>query len=179
MAPYEKEAFKYCMVCGNEFETVSIIEKHCPKCNYRYFISAKPSSSALIFNSKNELLMIKRGRDPHKGTWDIPAGFSDDFETLEDTLVREMKEEINYTVKSIEYFKSYVGDYEYKGIIKRYLSACFIINMSDEDALNIKAGDDAEEIKWVPLDKIDYSEIGFETVKQRIEDYTQHLTSKI
>lgn len=172
MAPYEKEAFKFCMVCGSNFETVSNIEKYCSKCGYRYFISTKPSSSALVFNSKNELLLTKRSRDPYKGMWGIPAGFNDDEETFEEALIREAKEEINLDVKDYTYFKSFVGDYEYKGVIKKFISACFIIKVDDTEAANLKPGDDVAEFKWVPLAQIDYEEIGFPSVKERIKDYS-------
>ncbi|MBI2572640.1 NUDIX domain-containing protein [Candidatus Woesearchaeota archaeon] len=175
---YERDAFKFCMVCGSDFETVSNVVKQCTHCAYRYYIASKPSASALIFNSKYELLLIKRARDPCKGTWDVPAGFADDIETLEDALKREMKEEANLDVKKFTYFKSYVGDYDYKGVIKRYLSACFIIHVSDRDLKTITAGDDAAELKWVALDKINFDELSFPATKQRIKDYIQFLKIK-
>lgn len=178
MSPYEKDAFKYCMLCGDEFDTVSNIEKHCPGCNYRYFISASPSACGLVLNTRNEILLIKRGRDPFKGSWDMPAGFSDELETFEDTLSREMNEEINLEVKNYQYFTSIAGDYDYNGVIKRCLSACYIINVSDEEIQNIRAGDDAEEVQWFSLENFDYNLIGFPQVKQILKKLVDYLDNK-
>ncbi len=45
-------------------------------------------------NGKMEgIVLVKRGRDPFKGQWALPGGFQDWDETLEQTAMREAKEE--------------------------------------------------------------------------------------
>ncbi len=169
MSPFEKEAFKFCPVCGGEFRTNSDIEKECTKCGYVYFIAAKPSAGGVVINELNQVLLIRRKRNPFKGTLDIPAGFCDGTETLEEALKREMKEEIGLDVKNYRYFKSYVGDYDFKGVIKRYLCAVFIVRVNSETD-RIDAGDDAESLKFYDLTEIQEDEIKFESTKQVLND---------
>jgi|GEM_PF-6872077 len=71
----EKDVFQYCMICRSDFQDNSDIEKECTTCGYVYFIAPKPSAGAIIFNSKNEVLLIRRVSSPFKGSLDIPAGF--------------------------------------------------------------------------------------------------------
>ena len=169
MNPHEKEAFKFCMVCGGEFKTNSDIEKECTKCGYIYFIASKPCAGGLVINEKKEVLLIKRKRNPFKGSLDIPAGFADGSETLEEALKREMMEEVGLEVNNYKYFKSAVGDYDYKGIIKKYLCAFFIIKVNSQD-YKMMAGDDAESCRFYNINEIDMHEIKFETTRRIIED---------
>jgi catechol 2,3-dioxygenase len=56
---------------------------------------------ALIFNDEGKLLMAKRGPAARneRGKWEIPGGAIEFGETLEQGLKREIKEELNITIK--------------------------------------------------------------------------------
>lgn len=41
----------------------------------------------------DEVLLIRRGREPRKGQWSIPGGKVERFEFLKDTALRELREE--------------------------------------------------------------------------------------
>lgn len=41
----------------------------------------------------DEVLLIRRGREPRKGQWSIPGGKVERFESLKDTALRELREE--------------------------------------------------------------------------------------
>jgi len=57
------------------------------------------AAGGLVFNDKNELLMIFR-----RGKWDLPKGKLDEGEDIEDCAVREVKEETGLENVSIENF---------------------------------------------------------------------------
>jgi NAD+ diphosphatase len=177
MSPYEKDAFQFCPVCGGKFQTNSVIEKQCTNCGYIYFIAAKPAAGALVIDESGAMLLIRRNRNPYKDTLDIPAGFSDDMETLEDTLKREMMEEVGLNTDEVkcEFFKSFIGDYDYKGVTKRFLSAIYIIRIDDSTKATLNPGSDASEIVFIKPEEMNMDEIGFPEVKKLIKDYQAYL----
>ena len=52
------------------------------------------------------LLLIERKNDPGKGLYDLPGGFVDYGETLEQGMKRELKEEIGIAPKNLKYYSS-------------------------------------------------------------------------
>ena len=61
---------------------------------------------AFILNSKGELLVEKRKREPAKGMYDLPGGFADMRETAEQGVRREVLEETGLTVNHVQYMFS-------------------------------------------------------------------------
>jgi len=51
---------------------------------------------------EGRVLLIKRGKEPLRGRWVVPGGTVEVGETLEQALVREVREETGLTVRPIE-----------------------------------------------------------------------------
>jgi 8-oxo-dGTP diphosphatase len=47
----------------------------------------------VVFNEREEILLIKRGKPPHYGRWMVPGGTLEWGETLEQAAIREVREE--------------------------------------------------------------------------------------
>ncbi len=70
---------------------------------------------ALIENENGEIFACKRGNDkPLADKWEFPGGKVEEGESHEETIIREIKEELNSTIKPIEYIGE--SNYEYKDI---------------------------------------------------------------
>jgi ADP-ribose pyrophosphatase len=54
---------------------------------------------AVVFNDRDEILLIKRGKAPHYGRWMIPGGTLEWGETLEQAAVREVREETGIEIE--------------------------------------------------------------------------------
>jgi len=52
----------------------------------------------IVFNDKNQILICKKGQ----GDWQIPGGHPEKSETINQTLEREMLEEVDITVTDIQ-----------------------------------------------------------------------------
>src|SRR3989344_168461 len=59
------------------------------------------SIDALIIQD-NKLLLIERALNPYKGFWALPGGHVDWNETVEEAVEREVKEETNLIVISLQ-----------------------------------------------------------------------------
>jgi ADP-ribose pyrophosphatase YjhB (NUDIX family) len=51
---------------------------------------------------KRKIILIKKGRGPYKGRWDLPGGKIDFGESPEETLEREILEETGLKLKSVK-----------------------------------------------------------------------------
>ncbi len=70
---------------------------------------------ALIFNENDEVFICKRG--PNRalcGFWEFPGGKVEEKETYEETIVREIKEELKGDIQPIEYIGE--SSYEYHNL---------------------------------------------------------------
>lgn len=62
------DKFQFCPVCGsNHFEINNIKSKKCKDCGFSYYLNPSSATVALILNSKEELLAVRRKKDPAKG----------------------------------------------------------------------------------------------------------------
>lgn len=86
------DKFQFCPVCGsNHFEINNIKSKKCKDCGFSYYLNPSSATVALILNSKEELLAVRRKKAPAKGALDLPGGFVDMDETGEEGMAREVK----------------------------------------------------------------------------------------
>lgn len=99
----------------------------------------------------DEILLIRRGRDPFKGSWALPGGFVDVGETTEDACLRELVEETG--LKGI--VVGLLGVYSDPERDPRHhtVSVVYVCGVGGIMP-GIEAGDDAEEARWFPLDAL-------------------------
>ena len=85
------------------------------------------TSTALVFYPDNKILLIKRNTIPFKGYWALPGGRIDPGETVDQTIVREVKEETGLEVTIVRK----VGEYVEKGVKDdvdyEYYPTCFVV----------------------------------------------------
>jgi NAD+ diphosphatase len=96
---------QFCGRCG----TPTQIKNHerareCPNCGQVHYPRIAPAIMALIRRGREFLL----ARSPHfaPGMYSALAGFVEPGETLEQTLVREVREEVGIEVANVRYFAS-------------------------------------------------------------------------
>ena len=76
----------------------------CPKCRFTSYPPVSPAIMILITHG-NKLLLARKQAFP-AGRYSALAGFCEPGETLEDTVIRETREEVGVEVKNIRYFGS-------------------------------------------------------------------------
>jgi len=100
----------------------------------------------------NKILLVKRATVVFKGYWALPGGRVDAGETVEQAVVREVKEETGLHVKTVrkigEYHESGVQD----GIEYDYYPACFLVKPVGGNIKRQKT--EIEEIRMVDLKEI-------------------------
>lgn len=96
---------KFCGKCGTP--TVQKKDERallCPACNTILFPTISPAIIVAIL-SKNKILLARNVNFP-EAYYSLVAGYVDVGESIEETIVREVKEEVGLTIKNIRYYKS-------------------------------------------------------------------------
>ncbi len=75
----------------------------CPECGYVVFRNPVPGVGVLV-EMEGGVVLIRRGHEPKKGQWALPAGFIEADESIEEAAIRECKEETNLDVDLVEMF---------------------------------------------------------------------------
>ncbi len=78
--------------------------KRCPKCGLVNYPRLSPAIIVLV--SRGEELLLARAHRFPPGMYSVLAGFVEPGETLEETVMREVREEVGIEVKDIRYFGS-------------------------------------------------------------------------
>lgn len=164
------EKFAYCPICGSKhFVIHSFKSKQCQHCGFTYFANPCAATAAFILNGKDELLVVRRAKDPAKGTLDLPGGFVDMYETAEEGMRREIKEETGLEVGEIEYLFSSPNIYQYSGLGVHTIDLDYLVRISEE--VELKAGDDAAECLWIPVKNIHPEEFGLLSIRHAVERF--------
>ena len=96
-----------------------------------------------------KLLLIKRGNHPHMGKWALPGGFVAVNESVDAAAIRELKTETN--IDGIYMEQLYTWGEVDRDPRTRVIS-CSYLALVDSSSLNVKAGDDADDARWLNVD---------------------------
>ena len=122
-----KDNFIYCPRCSNKsLNELSEKSFTCSNCGFLFFLNVAASAAAIILDKQSRMLITIRNNDPGKGKWDLPGGFVDPNETIEECLEREVYEELNIKLSSVKYYCSRPNTYEYNGISYSTIDLAFV-----------------------------------------------------
>lgn len=158
----------HCFRCGN----ILTKRKHnlykCKVCNYEHFVDPYPTTSVIIINEKDEIMLVKRKFPPKKGFWDLPGGFVDIGETGEDGARREIKEELGLTLNEIYYLGALPDKYLFQGINLDTLTLSYYSKITNAV---IKISDDITGYKFFNEKDIPYNKLAFKNLSVSIKKY--------
>lgn len=139
---------KYCSNCGHilmmkEHEHEGLVP-YCERCKeYRFPVFNTAVSMIVLNPAKDKILLIKQyGRDHNV----LVAGYVNKGESLEETLIRELKEEIGINVVSYQYNKSEFFE-------KSNTLMCNFTIVADSESLNDVSEWEIDEAKWYTFEE--------------------------
>ena len=94
-----------CSRCGTQLRTKTAERaKECPRCGLLHFPRLAPAIIVLVERGRE--LLLARSRHFLPEMYSVLAGFVEPGESLEEAVVREVKEEVGVDIKDIKYFGS-------------------------------------------------------------------------
>ena len=143
---WRKES-RFCGSCGtaNRDANNGELARLCPACGRLEFPRISPAIITIVTNDKNEALLAHNCKFA-AGIYSLIAGFNEAGESLEATVAREIKEEVNLEVKNVRYIRSQPWPFP------NSLMLGFTANYSGGE---LKAdGNEIEDARWFSRDKL-------------------------
>ena len=160
--------FSFCPKCGSDkFLENSKNSKKCEKCHFEYYKPVVAATVALIFDYEGRLLVTRRKNDPEKDTLDLPGGFVDFGETIEECVVREIKEEANIDIEVEKYLFCVPNTYIYSGFDVKTLD--FVISCRAKNINDIAAEkSEISDLYFISIPDLDPENFGLTSIKEVI-----------
>ncbi|MBE9487906.1 MAG: NUDIX hydrolase [Bacteroidetes bacterium] len=106
------------------------------------------TTDGIILKDK-QILLIKRKNEPFKGKWALPGGFVEYGEKTEDAVIREVSEETGLKTK----IRTLAGVYSDPNRDPRghIITIIYVLDIVEG---NVKAGDDASDVKFFDVHQL-------------------------
>ncbi len=141
---------RYCGRCGNEMKNSSRERARiCEKCGCIKYPKISPAVIVGIIN-KDKILMSRYAGRAYK-KYSLIAGFNEIGETLEETVKREVMEEVGLKVKNIRYYKNQPWGFT------STLLVGFFADLDGDDTITRDEGELAEA-GWFTRDEVPENE---------------------
>ncbi len=165
----------FCSSCGAA-TTQSVPEgdnrprQICGRCNCVHYENPKNVVGCLL-EWQGKVLLCRRGIEPRKNFWTLPAGFLENGETLAEGAARESLEEANAVCEGIQLY----GLYSLARINQVYVM--FRATLADGFC---EAGDETLEVQLCAEAEVPWDELAFPIVADTLRHYfndcrTQHF----
>lgn len=143
----------HCPYCGAELGEKHLEGKdrlYCKACDRVIWQNAEPVA-AVVMKRGDEILFVKRGIEPGKGKWSLPAGFLEYEEQPQEAAARELEEETGLEVDSgqLELIEA-LNMERFPG--QRLIAVIYTVDFKKASG-NISAGDDAVEADFWRIDE--------------------------
>jgi len=167
---FPSKDWQYCPWCGvKSFRASHDNYMRCDTCSKKFYINASGAVACIIENPRGEILLTRRAFEPAKGMLDLPGGFISLDETAEDAVRREVKEELNLDIVSLQYIGSSPNRYLYGGML--YFTLDLGFKCVVDDFSNMRVADDVNGYEFVPHHRIDLQQISFPSIRNILQMY--------
>jgi len=122
----------------------------------REYPQAPVAGVGAVVIERERVLLVRRGQEPLLGEWALPGGKVELGETLEEAIVREVREETGLAVKPIRILNAFDRiDRDTTARVRfHYVLVDFLCAVVPGAKAEPQARTDVSDARWVPLQEI-------------------------
>lgn len=165
-----QDVYKFCPKSGDALKQISENILQCNNCGYKLYVNPITCNGVIIVNENGKIMLVKRKFDPKKGYWDLPGGFIEPHEDLEQSVKREIKEELGVDIDLIKIIGVYNDVYEFQDIIWPTLG---IVVAAKTVTGNFRSSDDINSYKFFRLQEALKQRLAFHSIKKALLDFAK------
>ncbi len=140
----------FCPNCGSPMADRFLFgrtRRACPSCGFVFFREPKLAVGAVV-EREGQVLLVRRGVDPQKGLWCLPAGYVEYDEGPVTAVLREVREETGLLIRISDLLAAYHVRSDPRGMGVILVYRAFPIGGE------LTPGDDASEVGFFAPDQI-------------------------
>jgi ADP-ribose pyrophosphatase YjhB (NUDIX family) len=130
---------------------------------------------AVVSDELGRVLLIERARDPGRGMLGMPGGFIDPYESAEQALRREAREELGLEIQGVQYLMSASNTYQYHGVVYPVLDVYFSATISSKETIRPEASEVSHWF-WTALTDTVLDRMAFLSNRRALEFYREHFS---
>jgi ADP-ribose pyrophosphatase YjhB (NUDIX family) len=162
--------FRHCPACGILLpaprESAAV---HCQSCGFLYFFNPTVAAGAFLVRPQGQALFLCRAKDPACGKLALPGGFVEVGERAEESLRREIREEVGLEAGRLTYLCSQLNSYLYRGITYPVLDLFFVSPV--DDTVVPEALDEVFSLHWLHPHEVNPDDIAFPSIRHALRAY--------
>jgi 8-oxo-dGTP diphosphatase len=165
---------KFCPHCAGQLAPQMIEGRErlvCQECGFIFYLNPKVAAGVLIEN-EGRVVLVRRGIEPHVGSWTLPAGFTEYGETVEETAIRECHEETGLEIELDDLLGVYSVNSDFYGHLVLVLYFAHIVDGE------LIAGDDASEVALFAPAELP-TDIAFQAHHQALLDWRKTIEESV
>lgn len=165
--PWLAATLNHCSRCGAELRDGPVPGEErdrlaCPRCGHIAYVNPRLVVTMLPVTDAGEVLLIRRGIEPGRGSWAQPGGFLEVDESVSEAAVRETHEETGLVVEPGEIV----------GLYSRLEAAIVVIGFEGRIVGGTaRPTDEALEVRTFAPERIPWPEIAFKTTHWLLRDW--------
>jgi len=157
----------FCPSCGEKtFKEERQKKYQCTACAFTFYWNVA-AAVAVIIRCQEQILFTIRAKEPGQGLLDLPGGFVEPQETLEDVARREIREELGLELGNLRYLFSLPNLYPYRDVYYHTIDAFFETRLKQMP--QIVTADDVIGFKWKKLNDVPLDKVALPSIKKCIK----------
>ena len=164
---------KFCPHCAGQLAPKITDERErlvCQECGFIFYINPKVAAGALI-EVEGRVVLVRRGIEPRAGYWALPSGFTEYGEPIEETAIRECREETGLKIELDDLLGVYSVNSDFYGHLVLVLYSAHVAGGE------LIAGDDASEVGLFAPAELP-TDIAFQAHRQALRDWRETRSRK-